>query len=190
MNLSSSRYPKRDGRGFVLSAVWFWNFVVYSFLGFLLEITYARATGGRGDRKCLLVLPLCPVYGLGALGILLLPQWILSRPPFLFFCGALVATAAEYAAALFYERMLGVSFWDYRDLPWNLGGRVCLPFSLAWGCLSLPLVLWLHPLLAPLLEAIPSPVTWAAAAALGADLLLSAALLRRTGDRSCLRWYA
>lgn len=184
------RYPKQDWRGFILTAALFWDFMVYSFLGFLLEIGYAWATGGRGDRKCLLVLPLCPVYGLGACAIQLLPRWVLSRPPLLFLCGALTASVVEYLAALFYEKALGVSFWDYRELPWNLSGRVCLPFSLAWGCLSLPLVYWLHPLLAPRLSAIPLPVTWAAGLALGADMLLSCALLRRTGDRACLRWYA
>ena len=46
--------------------VWFWYFLIYSFLGFLLEVSYARITGGYPERKCLLVLPLCPVYGLGA----------------------------------------------------------------------------------------------------------------------------
>ena len=44
---------------------WFWYFLFYSFLGFLLEVGYAWWTGGSLDRKCLLLLPLCPVYGLG-----------------------------------------------------------------------------------------------------------------------------
>ena len=96
----------------------------------------------------------------------------------------------EYAAALFYQRLLGVSFWDYRGLPGNVQGRVCLPFSLAWGLLALPLARWLHPALAPWLAAIPAPVTWAAASAAACDGLLSALLLRRTGDVGCLRWYA
>ena len=171
-------------------AVWFWTFTLYSFLGFLLEISYAWATGGRPDRKCLLVLPLCPVYGLGTCAILWLSVWSAYFPPLLFLLSAAGATAVEYGAAVFYERLLHVPFWDYRQLPWNLQGRICLPFSLAWGCLSLPLVYWLHPLLAPLLTAIPLPVTWAAGAALGADTLLSSALLRRTGSRTCLKWYA
>ena len=50
---------------------WLWYFIWYSFLGFLLEVGYARWTGGRRDRKCLLLLPLCPVYGLGACAVLL-----------------------------------------------------------------------------------------------------------------------
>lgn len=170
--------------------IWFWNFTLYSFFGFLLELSFARATGGRADRKCLLVLPLCPVYGLGACAILLLPGWIAAAPALLFLCGAAAATAVEYGMALFYEGALGVSFWDYRGLPGNVQGRVCIPFSLAWGVLALPLVYWVHPFLAPWLAAIPGPVTWLAMATLAGDAALSGALLKRTGDRDCLKWYA
>ena len=170
--------------------VFFWNFTLYSFLGFLLELAYALATGGHLNRKCLRVLPLCPVYGIGACLILSLSGPVRAYPPVLFLLGTLTATAVEYLAAVFYERVLGVSFWDYMDLPGNFQGRVCLPFSLAWGALSLVLVYCVHPLLLPLLERIPAPVGGAAMAALGTDLLLSAALLRRYRDIACLRWSA
>lgn len=170
--------------------LWFWTFVTYSFCGFLLEVAFARMTHGRSDRKCLLVLPLCPVYGLGAGAILLLPRWVDASPLLLFVLGGAAATGAEYLMALFYEKILGVAFWDYRGLPGSVQGRVCLPFSLAWGLLALPLVYWLHPRLAPLLGQIPLPVTLLAFSTLSADLLLSGFLLRRTGDRDCLRWYA
>lgn len=61
---------------------WIWYFIWYSFLGFLLEVGYARWTGGRRDRKCLLLLPLCPVYGLGACAVLLLPPVGAGAAPF------------------------------------------------------------------------------------------------------------
>ena len=88
--------------------IWVWNFILYSFFGFLLEVAYARATGGRGDRKSLLVLPLCPVYGVGACLILLLPRTVIQNPFTLFLLGGLAATAAEYGMAILYERGLGV----------------------------------------------------------------------------------
>ena len=166
----------------------FWYFVLYSFLGFLLEVIYARCTGGRRDRKCLLVLPLCPVYGLGALAVLALPPFVLSRPLLLMALGGAAATAVEYAMALFYEDCLGVSFWDYRGLPGSIHGRICMPFSLAWGVLALPLIYWVHPALAPLVQAIPGPVSLSAVTAVGADSLISLALLAQTHDRSCLEW--
>lgn len=164
-----------------------WSFVAYAFAGFLLETVFAALTGGRMDRKGLLVLPLCPVYGAGACLILTLPGWVDERPWLLFLLGGLTATAAEYLAALWHEKALGVFFWDYDGLPGSLQGRVCLPFSMAWGMLSLGLVYWLHPLLAPWLARIPPPVSWMALAALLADGLFTAAALRGTGDIASLR---
>ena len=158
-------------------------------MGFLLEVAFAWGTGGRPDRKCLLLLPLCPVYGLGAGGILWLSPLAGGDPLRLFVVGAVVATVVEYLLAVWYEKGLGVSFWDYRDLPGNLQGRVCLPFSLAWGGLSLGLVYWLHPMAKGWLGAIPAPVTISAMALVGADLLVSSVMMKRTGDRSCLQWY-
>ena len=55
----------------------FWYFLIYSFLGFLIEVCYVRITGEpKRDRKCRLFLPICPVYGLGAVGLLFLPEWV------------------------------------------------------------------------------------------------------------------
>lgn len=169
--------------------VWFWYFLCYSFLGFLLEIAYARFTGGTPERKCLLIMPLCPVYGFGACLILHSTRGIASLP-LLFLLGALGATVCEYAAAFFYEELLGVSFWDYSDLPGNVQGRICLPFSLAWGFLSIPLVRWIHPVLESLfLPPPPLALTALATCAWWADFLLSCLLLRRFGTPTVLAWY-
>ena len=167
-----------------------WSFIAYSFAGFLLETAFAWLTGGTAGRKGLLVLPLCPVYGAGACLVLALTAPVRGEPPAVFLVGGLAATAAEYLAALYHEKALGVSFWDYGDLPGSLRGRVCLPFSLAWGFLSLGLVYWLHPMLAPWLARIPAPVGWLALAALLTDGMFTAAVLRSTGDTASLRWYA
>ena len=126
--------------------VWFWYFLIYSFLGFLVEVAYVRLVGGvKRDRKCRLVLPICPVYGLGALAILLLPPLVRDSLPLLFPAAALVCTAVEYVTGLFYEKVFRVSFWDYSHLPLNLGGRVCLLFALFWGVLALLVLHVIHP---------------------------------------------
>ena len=169
--------------------IWVWNFILSSFFGFLLEVAYARATGGRGDRKSLLVLPLCPVYGVGACLILLLPRTVIQNPFTLFLLGGLAATAAEDGMAILYERGLGVSFWDYTGLPGSIQGKICLPFSLAWGALALPLIYFVHPAVARLTALIPPGVTWTAAATVAADMAVSGVLMKVTGNRDCLRWY-
>ncbi len=172
-----------------MGMVWFWYFTVYSGAGFLLELAYARATGGRRDRKRTLLLPLCPVYGLGACCILLAVPPFCGCPVLAAIMAAGAATGTEYLTALFYEKALGVTFWDYSGRRGNLHGRVCPFFSAAWGLLSLPLLYWLQPALRLWAQSIPPAVTAVCAAAVGGDLLVSALMLRRTGDRECLQWY-
>lgn len=175
--------------GGVCGLKWFWYFVIYSFLGFLLEVLFARLVHGRPDRKCLLVLPLCPVYGLGTCAALLLAPLAKGRPAVLFLLGAAACTAVEYATAAWCERVLGVRFWNYRGLAGNLHGRVCAPFSAAWGLLILAVVYRIHPAVARLVSAIPASVTAVALPVLLVDVAVSGVMLRRTGDRACLRWY-
>ena len=169
---------------------WIWYFILYSFLGFLLEVLYAQVTrSSKPDRKCFLLFPLCPVYGLGALGILTAAQFLYDRPLLLAVVGGGAATAAEYAVDWFYERVLGVSFWDYSHLPMNINGRVCIFFSLAWSVLALGLVYGTDPLVLPLLARIPPRFTPPAAVVLMSDGLISAAALRLTRTTDVLRWY-
>lgn len=170
-------------------AALFWQFFFYSFCGFLLEVAFARVIHSpKQDRKCHLLLPVCPVYGVGALAILALPAAVKASPVLLFFAGAAVCTLAEWCLSLFYERAAGAVFWDYRALPLNLGGRVCLLFSLFWGLLSLPLAYGLEPILSQWAAAIPAAVTIPAALLYLGDAATSLFLLRRSGTEA-LRWY-
>lgn len=168
----------------------FWYFIFYSFFGFILEVIYARATrSAKQDRKCMYFLPLCPVYGLGALLIVQLPAAMQSRPLLLFLFGALAATTAEYFMDWLYENALRVRFWNYSDMPWNLNGRVCLLFSLAWGFLALGLTAWVHPIIVRWVSAIPTGWTLAAVLFFLLDTLFTVLILRTARDTTSLRWY-
>ena len=166
-----------------------WIFVCYSFLGFLLEVAFARITRSpKQDRKCFLLLPLCPVYGLGALmirGLTLFgrhPLWVAAG-------GFLAATAAELLMGAFYRYVLGVEFWSYREVRWNFKGLVCLPFSLCWTVLALGTVYWLDPMVLELAGMVPRWADIPMAAVLGADALVSVIALKRAGTTEVLRWY-
>lgn len=167
----------------------FWYYLVYSFLGFLLEVAFARLIRSpKPDRKCHLLLPVCPVYGIGALAILALPSFVKENHLSLYLAGGFAATAAEWLTAVFYEKAAGVSFWNYKELPLNLNGRVCLWFSLFWGLLALLLIHQIHPLIASLVSMIPPALALPFAAVYLTDALFSLAVLRRRGTQG-LRWY-
>ena len=169
----------------------FWIFMMYSFIGFVLEVLFARATGNpKRDRKCLLFLPLCPVYGLGVLLILALPEPVQAHPLALFLLGGLAASAVEFLMAHFYQRVAGVRFWDYRHLRFQVGGQVSLLFTGIWGFLSLLLVYLVQPQVAPLIGAIPPPLALPAAVLFLLDSTLTVLVLRRAGHTDALKWYA
>lgn len=182
---------------FVLSKLYFgdkmnliWYLLIYSFIGFGAEILFARITHSRKqDRKCRLFLPLCPVYGVGAAAIVLLPPAISYHPLLLFLTSAIIASIAEYGIGFFYEKAWGVSFWDYSAKSWNLQGRICLPFSLIWGFLGLILIRYIHPLVAHLVALFPPYLAIPALLLFMIDFLLTSLLLRRTHDTNDLIWY-
>ena len=100
---------------------WFWLVIFYSFGGYLLEKGYAAAVRSpHRVRKCFLLLPLCPVYGLAMLAAGHLPPS--CTEPFwrLVLYGGLTCTAVEYAVHFLYEKLLGVLFWDYSNTKLDL----------------------------------------------------------------------
>lgn len=168
-------------------ARWLWYFWIYSFLGYGLEKVFAAVTHAENqDRKCFLLLPLCPVYGLGMLAVLSLPP-ALQQGPWLAVFGGLAATAVEYAVHWGYETLLGVRFWDYSNLPGNWRGRVCPVFTLAWGVLTAAAVRLVQPGAAALAAQIPPAATYFALLVFTADAVCSARVLQVTGDVKALR---
>ena len=166
---------------------YFWYFFFYSFFGYLLEKLFARATHApRQVRKCFLLLPLCPVYGLALCALLLTGAERVESLAVLLLRGAAVTTAVEYAVHWGYETLLGVQFWDYTRTRLNVNGRVCLPFSLAWGVLSAVAVRFVQPTLRTLASALPDAWASAALLLLAFDAILTVRVLRAYHDTELL----
>ena len=159
---------------------WFWLVIFYSFGGYLLEKGYAAAVRSpHRVRKCFLLLPLCPVYGLAMTAVLRLAGgeesfWRLAL------YGGILCTAVEYAVHFLYEKCLGVLFWDYSGTHLDLNRRICFPFGVAWGILSALAVRFVQPRLAPVAAAIAPEITLAALLLLTADSFFTVRLLRRS----------
>lgn len=48
--------------------------------------------------------------------------------------GGLMITGVEYAIGRIFNRRYRI--WDYRKMPVNVQGQICLPYTLAWCALS------------------------------------------------------
>lgn len=51
--------------------------------------------------------------------------------------GALLVTAVEFVSGVILNVWLGLHIWDYSNMPFNILGQICLPFTLLWLALSL-----------------------------------------------------
>ena len=111
--------------------MWFWRFAGFGFLGFLLETAHAKYKGDGSDRKCLLFLPLCPVYGIGGCVCALLKPLADAAgcPLRMLPLGAAGCTAVEYAMGAWYEWCAGIPFWDYGNRTGSVRGRICLSWT-------------------------------------------------------------
>lgn len=169
-------------------AYWFWIFIFYSLAGCFLERTYAHRTTGAAHvtRRCLLFLPLCPVYGLGVAAVLALPP-SMRQGIWLPIAGAFVTTAVEYVYHWACETFLEVKFWDYSGVAGNLQGRVCLIFSLAWGVLTAAALLLIQPPLEILIDRIPPFITYITLLIFTVDLVCSLRILSVSHSVAVLR---
>ncbi len=110
-----------------------WIFIIYAFLGWCSEVAFAAVNKGKFVNRGFLNGPVCPIYGVGML-IVVLCLWNLRDRPLLLFLGsALLTTALEFVTGFVLERFFHDKWWDYSDMPFNIKGYVCLKFTILWG---------------------------------------------------------
>ncbi len=166
---------------------WLWYGIFYSFLGYCLEKTFAAATrSSHRLRRCFVFLPLCPVYGLAMLAVLALGTEGLPRLWEQMALGAFAATAVEYVVHWGYEKVFGVQFWDYTSTKCDVNGRICLPFSLCWGVLSVFAVRYVQPRLARIAAQIPDEAAVLAVFLITLDGIFTCRVLLLTHDIDAL----
>lgn len=55
--------------------------------------------------------------------------------------GAAIVTAVEFVSGCIINIWLGWAVWDYSDMPLNVLGQVCLPFTIIWLFLSVAAII-------------------------------------------------
>ena len=115
-------------------------FLIYSFVGWIVEVIFHAVTLGKVINRGFLNGPVCPVYGFGMLSVLalvgMIPAQVQGRTMgdvWIFVMGTLLATAVELIAGWLLDVIFHARWWDYSDRPFNLHGYICLEFSLLWG---------------------------------------------------------
>lgn len=132
-----------------------WIFIIYAFLGWCSEVAFAAVNKGKFVNRGFLNGPVCPIYGVGML-IVVLCLWNLRDRPLLLFLGsALLTTALEFITGFVLERFFHDKWWDYSDMPFNIKGYVCLKFTILWGLAASFIIGAIHRFIYMLIEKTP-----------------------------------
>ena len=141
------------------------------------------------SRSSLVWGPFSIVWGLAlALVTLLLYKYKDHSDSFLFMMGTLLGGGYEYLCSVFTEIFFGKVFWDYSELPFNLGGRINLLYCFFWGIAA---VIWfkkVYPVLSAWIEKIPvlpgKIITWMLTVFMFVNIIVSSMALVRYDQRA------
>ena len=167
-----------------------WIFFLSAFFGDLIETVYVKLTADIWmSRSSVLYGPFSIVWGVGAaLLTVLLHGFSRKEDRYIFLGGFFLGGTYEYLCSVFTEVFFGTTFWDYSDMPFNIGGRTNLLFCIFWGILALVWVKICYPPISRQIERIP-PVTgkiltWVCVALMVCDILISMMAMIRYVERA------
>lgn len=129
-------------------------FITYSFLGWVMESIFRSI----GEKKLIntgfLKGPFCPIYGVGAIIMLLFLKRFSDNLVILFIVSVVVLTIWEYLVGVLLEKLFHTKYWDYSNHKFNFQGRICLTNSVFWGFLGIVFVKYIHPVVENLMSKI------------------------------------
>ena len=157
-----------------------WIFFVYAFLGWCTEVSYAALRTGKFVNRGFLNGPVCPIYGCGVVVVLAGLEPLKGNFVLLFLGSVVLTSALEWATGFVLEKLFRQRWWDYSDKPFNLGGYICLEFSVMWGFACLFVVDILHPSIEFFIRLIPHTLGWVLLGLFSAAMAVDLAATVRT----------
>lgn len=125
-------------------AQWLLFFFFYCFLGWCFESAYVSGKQGRFVNRGFMNGPFLPIYGSGAVMMLVVSSPFQDHLIATYFAGVAGATVLEYVTGTVMEALFHVRYWDYSNQRFQYKGHICLSSSVAWGFFTLFLTQFLH----------------------------------------------
>ena len=130
-------------------------FAVYSVLGWVTEVVFFALKTGEFVNRGFLNGPVCPLYGFGVVGVVILMLPIQDNTVLLFLGSMVFCTLIEFITGLVLKYLFHDTWWDYSEEPFNIGGYVCLRFSIMWGLACVGVIRLLHPAVSDVIAVTP-----------------------------------
>lgn len=124
---------------------YFLSFILYSFLGWSIEVMLGFIIHKKFINRGFLIGPYCPIYGFGMTLIVLLLRDYTETPLVLFILAMVICLVLEYLTSYFMELIFKARWWDYSDKKYNINGRVCLEYAVFFGIGGTLIMYVVHP---------------------------------------------
>lgn len=135
--------------------VYFLLFIIYSFIGWLLEVITEYIHKKRFVNRGFLIGPYCPIYGFAALSMIILLRRYLKDPVALFIMAIVICSIMEYFTSYVMEKLFHAKWWDYSNNKFNINGRICLETMIPFGIGGLLLMYFINPFIVNCLNMLP-----------------------------------
>lgn len=122
-------------------------FFLFAFMGWLMETLYAICTLGHFVKRGFLYGPICPIYGYGALMLILFLGKYRNNNLKLFIYAGVIFSAFEYIVSYCLDALFAMHWWDYTNEFFNLNGRISIFYSVAWGIIAILFINHAYPFL-------------------------------------------
>lgn len=142
---------------------WMIFFLIYSFIGWIYEEIFYLFADKKLVNRGFMHGPFLPIYGVGAIIILLAVLPVGTNPVLVFLIGGLAATILELLTGMAMEAMFHVRYWDYTGCFLNYNGHICFRATLVWCIASVLLVNCVHVPLGNFLKSMNTTVVYAVA---------------------------
>lgn len=120
-------------------------FLIFSFLGWLLETFYSLYELGHFTKRGFLYGPICPIYGWGAIILILFFTKYKGKSIKLFVYAAVIFSIFEYVVGYGMDALFAAKWWDYTNEFFNLNGRISIFYSFVWGIVAILFVNHIYP---------------------------------------------
>ena len=130
-------------------------FFIYCMCGYVCEVVYCSVPAKRFVNRGFLYGPYLPIYGFGAISVILALEPFFDKPYLVFIFGMIVTSVLEYFTSWLLEKFFNTKLWDYSKHRININGRVCLLNSTLFAILCLVVVYVIQPAIADFVGKFP-----------------------------------
>ena len=125
--------------------LYFLCFLIFAFIGWVAETFYSLYELGHFTKRGFLYGPVCPIYGWGALILIVFFSQYKKKNLKLFLYAAVIFSIFEYIVSYCMDALFAAKWWDYTNDFFNLNGRISIFYSFVWGIAAILFINIIYP---------------------------------------------